>query len=95
MKVLDEENQRWFLLQKGNNLFLNVLCNNSAAYFNMLIKLEEDEHLKYEQRCRDYLNSFARDIQYYSFSKFQNRDFGMGMREEVSLAIATWNYQKS
>ena len=73
MKVTDKEDGFWFFLEEGTDLYIDVNCNVSAFCFSMLIKLNEEEAENYNKSGHEFLKELARDIQYYSQSKYKDR----------------------
>ena len=89
MKVIDHEEHSWFFLENGNEYLINVCCNNSAAYFTMLIKLNEEELNTYHTSGRQFLKNFSRKIQFYALTEYQDRNI-TAKNEEISRAINEW-----
>ena len=73
MKVIDKEDRFWFFLEDGKHFYIDVNCNVSAFGFSMLIKLNEEETESYKKSGHEFLKRLARDIQYYSQSKYKDR----------------------
>ena len=64
MEVLEYGPQAWYLLRDGQQLYLDVNCNHSFAYYSFTMELNSDEAAKYRRRGRAYLDELAHTIQY-------------------------------
>ena len=73
MKVIENEPRFWFLLSHNDDFYIDVNCNVSAFGFSMLVKLNNEELTQFKSNGREYINSLAENIQYYSQSKYKNR----------------------
>lgn len=62
MKVVDSQPHAWFLLQKGNDLFLDVNCSLGPVDYPFLLKLNEAERHLYEAGGREYIDHLAEKI---------------------------------
>lgn len=93
MKVIDFEESGWFLLSKGDRLFLDSNCNHGVFGYSFLIELNEDEIQRYRQEGRRYLSELAHSVHYsapiVANSKSQYKDRGVDkiFGDEVSKAI--------
>lgn len=97
MKVIDTEKQFWYLLECNGKFYLDVLCNQSFAYYSFTIELNESELHHYNSEGRTYLNHLARDIQFSapimekSKSQFKERNVSEQKSEQITDAIKSWN----
>lgn len=69
MKVIDFEPQFWFLLQQGNDYFIDVNCNYSFVGYGRFIKLNEAEVKNYTEKGKLFITELANDIQYFGMDK--------------------------
>ena len=90
MDVIDFQDRAWFLLKDGENDFIDVNCNISAFGFSMLICLDGVELNEYKNQGHPYIDKLAKDIAYYSTSKYSNRDKSNDYKGIVSDAIKSW-----
>lgn len=60
MKVIDFENQVWFLFEHEGKLFLD--CNHSALGYGLMIELNFKEIAAYKDGGNTYISKLARDI---------------------------------
>lgn len=95
MDVIDFEDRAWFLLIDGENYFIDVNCNISAFGFSMLICLDGEELKMFKQHGHQYIDELAKDIAYYSTSKYGNRDKSTDYSMIVSDAIKSWKIKNS
>lgn len=64
MIELDKEDYRWVLFKDDDKLYLDVCCNNSAAYYSWLIELNEDEKKRFEENGRNFLTTLSNKVQH-------------------------------
>lgn len=64
VEVLEYGPQAWYLLRDGQQLYLDVDCNHSFAYYSFTMRLNSDEAAQYWRRVRAYLDELARAIQH-------------------------------
>ncbi|WKK83573.1 hypothetical protein QYS48_14820 [Marivirga arenosa] len=91
MKVTDKEDRFWFFLENGTDFYIDVHCNVSAFGFSMLIKLNKEEAENYRKSGYEFLKELARDIQYYSQSKYKDRHELGEIGKIAHNAIMTFN----
>ncbi len=56
MRVIDTEEQWWFLFEHEDVLYLDANCNHSFLDYTYMIKLNEAELNLYQSEGREYLN---------------------------------------
>ena len=91
MKVTDKEDRFWFFLENGLDFYIDVNCNVSAFGFSMLIKLNKEESESYRKSGHEFLKELARDIQYYSQSKYKDRHTSGEIGKITHDAIMAFN----
>jgi hypothetical protein len=91
MNVVDHSPHAWFLLQRGDDYFLDVNCNHSAAGYSILIRLAEDEVSHYSSGGHSYVDRLAQAVQDGGpGSPIQSRDVTTEYLAETSQAIKAW-----
>ncbi|WP_203299231.1 hypothetical protein [Marinobacter sediminum] len=101
MKVVDHEDQMWFLFEYQGALFLDASCNHSFLGYTYMIELNEQELTAYESGGHRYLSELAHDIHYSapivkgSNSIYKGRDVTKQYSELVSAAVQQWREQRS
>ena len=96
MEVLEYGPQAWYLLRDGQQLYLDVNCNHSFAYYSFTMQLNSDEAAKYRRRGRAYLDELAQAIQYSapgvsaSASIYKARLVTSEAGAQVNDAIRSW-----
>lgn len=96
VEVLEYGPQAWYLLRDGQELYLDVNCNHSFAYYSFTMQLNSDEAAKYRRRGRAYLGELAQAIQYSapgvvgSASRYKDRLVAAETSIHVSDAIRLW-----
>lgn len=99
MTVVDHEPSEWFLLAKGDDLFLDARYTHGwgKADYNALIQLTPQEKAVYEDRGHDVAHSLARGIgdPRGEDSPWRSRDLYQGPEErnlqaQVSAAVARY-----
>lgn len=91
MKVIDKENGFWFFLSDGEDYYIDVNCNVSAFGFSMLVKLNNEETENFINKGHESLKDLARNIQYYSQSKYKDRNISGETEKLAHNAIMTFN----
>ncbi|MEI8592899.1 hypothetical protein [Photobacterium sp. Hal280] len=100
MKVIDAEEQRWFLYEHENMLYLDANCNHSFLGYTYMIELNETELYLYHSEGREYLNRLSQDIHYSvpivkgSQSEFKGRDVTKQFSTLAIEAIEKWRALK-
>jgi hypothetical protein len=87
MKIIDFESKSWFFLSHEDNYYIDVNCNYSFVGFTMLIQLNNSEVVEYQNHGKNYLNSLAKNIQYYALSTFKDRNIKGDVERLVNDAI--------
>ena len=101
MKVVDHEDNLWFLLEEDGDLYFDAYCNHSFFYYAYSIKLDSDERLAYERDGRMFLNKLAHDINYSapagvgSTSKFIRQKVSDEYDKKITSAILAWREENS
>jgi hypothetical protein len=96
MDVVDHEPSWWFLLQDGEQLYLDVNCEHSFIGYSMLIALDEQETRTLQREGRGYVDRLAEDINYGapvlrdSTSPYKARDLSRTHGHLVSEAVRRW-----
>ena len=96
MEVLEYGPHAWYLLRDGQQLYLDVNCNHSFAYYSFTMQLNNDEAAKYRRRGGPYLDELAHAIQYSapgvsgSRSIYTDRLAAPEITAEVNNAIKLW-----
>lgn len=96
MVVLDHEPHRWFLLQDGDALLLDVHCSHGPADYLWTMALNDDEIAVLRSTGRIFLNQLAEKVQWSapgvrgSTSPFLGRNLSSTHSEAVSDAIERW-----
>jgi hypothetical protein len=93
MEVIEHEKGAWFLLNDEDHYFLDVNCNHSFFGFNMLIKLNDLELKQYRSNGIEYIESLARDVQYYATTKYSKRHILGETGASAHKAIMKFNNQ--
>ncbi|MCG8706785.1 hypothetical protein, partial [Vibrio vulnificus] len=100
MRVIDTEEQRWFLFEHEDVLYLDANCNHSFLGYTYMIKLNEAELNLYQSEGREYLNLLSHDIHYSapiakgSQSAFKGRDVTKQLSTLALEAIEKWRALK-
>ncbi|HFQ4912195.1 TPA: hypothetical protein ACGU4T_004441 [Vibrio vulnificus] len=100
MRVIDTEDQRWFLFEHEDDLYLDANCNHSFLGYTYMIKLNETELNQYQSEGREYLNQLFHDIHYSapiakgSHSVFKGRDVTKQFSTLALAAIEKWRVLK-
>ncbi|HAS8613913.1 TPA: hypothetical protein RQK39_004328 [Vibrio vulnificus] len=100
MRVIDTEDQRWFLFEHEDDLYLDANCNHSFLGYTYMIKLNETELNQYQSEGREYLNQLSHDIHYSapiangSHSVFKGRDVTKQFSTLALAAIEKWRVLK-
>lgn len=90
MQVIDHQPAAWFLLQEGNEYFLDVSCERGAVGFSVTIRLAEEERKLYAGGGHAYVMELGEQI----FNKSAPgdpraiRDPALGQR--IHHAIMSW-----
>lgn len=97
MRVLDEENYLWFLMDEDGQLYLDAVCSHSAVDYLFLLRLNEEEVALFRDKGRTYLNELAYRIHHSSpgvqrsKSPYKSRTLVMTPeRERADAAISDW-----
>ncbi len=102
MRYVDHEPGTWFLVERGDELFLDARYSYSALIDDSaLILLDENETAAYREGGHEYLTTLAHDIHnsapYREESKYRERDLfrGEGSKEyrnlvRAAIAEHTW-----
>ncbi|CAG9296971.1 hypothetical protein [Celerinatantimonas diazotrophica] len=100
MKVIDTEEQRWFLFEHEKKLYLDANCSHSFLSYTYMIELNESELKLYQLEGRAFLNRLCHDIHYSvpiakeSQSAFKGRDVTQQFSKLASEALAKWSALK-
>ncbi|MEZ8827064.1 hypothetical protein AB6E04_22205 [Vibrio amylolyticus] len=100
MKVIDAEEQRWFLFEHQNILYLDANCEHSFLGYSYMIELNDTELNLYQSKGREYLNRLSHDIHYSvpiakgSQSVFKGRDVTNQFSALAIEAIEKWRALK-
>ncbi len=100
MRVIDAEDQQWFLFEHEGKLYLDASCNHSFLDYTYMIELNENEVHRYQSQGREYLNRLSHDIHYSapivkgSQSAFKGRDVTKQFSTLASEAIEKWRVLK-
>jgi hypothetical protein len=89
MKVVAYGPQVWFLLQDQNGYYLLTRCAQSAAEFELLVKLSPDEYKEFHACGRLYIEYLAARINYWS-REYASRSVLNGYQHKVTAAINEW-----
>lgn len=95
MKIIDFAPSFWFLLSDQNNFFMDVNCNYSSIGFSRLIKLNESEIITFQKKGTEYLNSLANDVQFYAFTKYNERNISGEIEKVVYETILKFNQENN
>jgi hypothetical protein len=101
MQVIDHEPYAWFLMCEGDQLLLDVACNNGPAGYSVLIPLDASEHAKVQAGGHEYVDQLANRIQGSaplvrgSMSVYSERDVSRSRGEDVLAAISDWQKRKA
>ncbi|QEM82615.1 hypothetical protein [Halomonas binhaiensis] len=101
MKVIDHEDQSWFLFEHDGTLLLDVNCSHSFVGYTYLIALNDDELAAYEKGGHEYLSALAHDVHYTapivedSQSPFRGRDLSRQYSELTMEAVRQWRAELS
>jgi hypothetical protein len=87
MKLIDEEPWRWMLFEDGDDLYLDVLCSQSAVDYRFPVLLDAQEVSEFRESGRDALNRLAQEIHYSAPGVIGNNSRYRGRK--VSEAIDT------
>ena len=87
MEVLMHDKEQWYLLREQDSYYLLVRCSQSAAGFEILIKLSPDEYREFHACGRVYLNYLANRINYWS-REYYPRSLLPDMEHKVREAIS-------
>jgi len=91
MKIVDFAPHDWFLFKRGDEYFLDVNCNHSAAGYGILIRLDEDEVSQYSSGGHGYMDRLAQAVQDGGpGSQIQSRDVTSKHLPETRQAIKEW-----
>lgn len=96
VEVLEYGPQTWYVLRDGQQLYLDVSCNHSFAYYSFTMQLNSDEAAKYRRRGGPYLDDLAHGIQHSapgvsgSRSIYTDRLAAPEITTEVNNAIKLW-----
>ena len=96
MIVLDHAPQRWYLLQDGDTLLLDVYCSHGPVDYPWVMALDADETARYRADGRGVLDALADRVQQTgagglgSPSPYAGRNLDPGRRRAVHAAIMHW-----
>ena len=99
MKVIDHGPYAWYLLEDGDDLYLDALCSHSFFDYTVLILLNAAEVAAYRKKGSAFLSKLASDIHYSapavqgSRSPFKTRNLNLGASEisrRSDAAIKAW-----
>ena len=90
MKVVAHGPQVWFLLQDHDGYYLLARCSQSAAEFELLIKLSPDEYKEFHACGRLYIDYLAARINYWS-REYAARSVLNAYQPKVTAAIGEWS----
>ncbi len=100
MRVIDTEDQRWFLFEYRDKLYLDANCNHSFLGYTYMIELNESELHLYQLEGREYLNRLSHNIHYSapiakrSQSAYKGRDVTKQFSIHACEAIEKWRALK-
>lgn len=100
MRVLDFEQQWWFLLEDAGELFVDANCNHSFLGYEFMVRLTPEERTQFEAEGREVIERLVRSIQDTvpilegSTSPFVGRDVSRQYSEAVTAAVAEWKRQR-
>jgi hypothetical protein len=91
MHVIDSEPAFWFLLQDGEDLFLDVHCNVSFFSYSVLVPLTPEEAADYRARGRSSISALAERVQETGPpGEYQKRDVSATRGDAVHAAVLAW-----
>lgn len=96
MKVIDYQEQEWFLFEHDGKLYLDANCNHSFIGYSFMIELNEDERKLYKVGGHEYLSRLAYEIHYSapivvdSTSAFKGRDETKILGDLATEAVRIW-----
>ncbi len=96
MHVIDHEPSWWFLLQDGEQLYLDVNCSHSFVGYSVLIALDEQETAALHEEGRGYLGRLAEDVNsgapvlQDSRSPYRERNLTQTHGRLVNDAVRNW-----
>lgn len=97
MKVIDSEKQAWFLLEHEGSLYFDVNCSMGAFGYSYMIRLNDQEQIRYQMAGREYLHKLADDIHGSvpladnTSSMYQGRHVSNNFSQMATSAIKTWH----
>lgn len=97
MKVIDSEKQAWFLLEHEGNLYFDANCSMGAFGYTYMIRLNDQEQIRYQMAGREYLHKLADDIHSSvpvaenTSSIYQGRNASKPLSQMATSAIKTWH----
>lgn len=97
MNVIDSEKQAWFLLEHEGNLYFDVNCSMGAFGYSYMIRLNDQEQIRYQMAGREYLHKLADDIHgsvplaENASSMYQGRHVSKNFSQMATSAIKTWH----
>tara|TARA_R110000868_G_scaffold86450_1_gene242497 strand:+ start:476 stop:793 length:318 start_codon:yes stop_codon:yes gene_type:complete len=96
MRVIDHQEQEWFLFEHEGKLYLDANCNHSFVGYSYMIELDDSERMLYESGGHDYLSKLAYDIHYSapivigSQSNYIGRDETKSLGDLATEAVRSW-----
>lgn len=96
MEVLEYGPHAWYLLGDGQQMYLDVNCNHSFAYYSFTMQLNSGEVAKYRRQGIAYLDKLAQDVQHSapgevgSASSYKHRVVPPHVGEAATIAIKKW-----
>ena len=96
MRVVDHSPQWWFLLQDGEQLYLDVNCSHSFIGYSFLLPLDEEETRAFRREGRASLDRLAEAVNEGapvlrdSRSPYKSRDLSRTHGHLVTDAVREW-----
>ena len=93
MQVIDHEPGSWFLLQDGEAVYLDVLCDRGMVSFCVDIQLNPEERELYARDGREYIVSLADELLARSDPAEPRQLRDRELQDRITATIVAWNQQ--
>lgn len=96
MKVIDQQEQHWFLFEHEGSLLFDCNCNHSFVGYSYMIELNSEETGSYKAEGRSYLSTLSSAIQNSapiletSNSIYKGRDISEKYSDLSMEAVRAW-----
>ena len=91
MKVIEHKPLEWFLLQQGDDYYIDVNCSRSFVGFSVSVQLNSSEKMHYKNQGFSFIDSLGEAIAQKSEINHPRNIDNKELLDTIHEAIMEWN----